>query len=321
MAQVRFRNEIETMKQLWLLFVVCILVACTSQTLWSGDKIVLSVIRDNFFESAETYVVSTDGSGKSEKLSLQSIDPLEWSPDSQWIVFSTVDSDYRNTALYIMRADGSQRTRINIKGRNPTWSPDGTCIAYNTAGDEIYVLDVRCVLRREECNFDPMFITEGTWPDWSPDGKYLAYEYAYQKGSDYRTSIYAISLDDTNAPINLTPDIDCLRPTWSPDGEKTAFSCHTKGPFSIFVADKDGSNRVNLTKGRHGFSPRWSPDGSKIAFISVYGEGLGKKFGWEGAKTTSAVFLMNADGSNTIRLTKRNDEMVRWFTWPPIATK
>ncbi len=307
------------MKQLNLLLIGLVLVACTNRTTISGDGIMLKVIRDNFFESSETYIVSTDGSGQSKPSPVQSKDPLEWSPDGQWITFSTVNSNYSDSALYIMHSDGSQRTRINIKGRDPTWSPDGTHIVYYH--DRIYTLDVRCVLRGEECNFEPVFLTEGSYPDWSPDGKQIVYQRDYKKGSEYVVHIHVINANGTNDPIDLTPDIDCSRPTWSPDGEKIAFSCHHKGPSGIFVANKDGSNRINLTKGKHGFSPRWSPDGSKIAFTSVDGEGLGKKFGWEGAKSTSAVFLMNADGSNVIRLTKRNDEMVSWFNWLPTTSK
>lgn len=60
-------------------------------------------------------------------------------------------------------------------------------------------------------------------------------------------------------------------PVWSPDGERLAFIftalADSRGPFQVWVADRDGKNArsVTGTKGdsRH---PTWSPDGQRIAF-------------------------------------------------------
>lgn len=60
-------------------------------------------------------------------------------------------------------------------------------------------------------------------------------------------------------------------PTWSPDGKRLAFSFtalgETRGPFQIWIADRDGRNARSIT-GTNGDSrhPTWSHDGRWIAF-------------------------------------------------------
>jgi Tol biopolymer transport system component len=83
------------------------------------------------------------------------------------------------------------------------------------------------------------------------------------------------------------------------------------GDYAIFGADADGSHQHRLTKEKGDPSspaglfwqiePAWSPDGSRIAFAS-------KRDGKQ------HIFVMNADGSGTIRVTDEafNDEHPAW---------
>jgi Tol biopolymer transport system component len=83
------------------------------------------------------------------------------------------------------------------------------------------------------------------------------------------------------------------------------------GDYAIFGADADGSHSYRLTKEKGDPStpkglffqvqPAWSPDGRKIAFSS-------------GRDGTPHIFVMNADGTGTVRVTDtaKGDEMPSW---------
>ena len=95
-----------------------------------------------------------------------------------------------------------------------------------------------------------------------------------------------------------------LRPVWSPDGRRIAFSSNRDGKHEIYVMDADGSNVKRLTNNlADDVNPIWSPDGQKILFDS---ERDGNR----------EIYVMDADGGNQIRLT-RNNAADTTSTWSP----
>ena len=75
-------------------------------------------------------------------------------------------------------------------------------------------------------------------------------------------------------------------PSWSPDGQKIAFSGKIDGNMEIFVVSPDGERLKKLTEnGARDYYPSWSPDGQLIAFVSDRNAGF-----------RSQIHVMTADG-------------------------
>ena len=81
----------------------------------------------------------------------------------------------------------------------------------------------------------------------------------------------------------------------------------------IFVMNADGTNRTNITQNprANNSTPSWSPDGNKIAFAAF--SNVDRVGPWN---ANLDIFVMNADGTNPVRLTE--DARFNWLpSWSP----
>jgi dipeptidyl aminopeptidase/acylaminoacyl peptidase len=150
-------------------------------------------------------------------------------------------------------------------------------------------------------------ITEAA-PAWSPDAQRIAFRAgpSILAGENPVTpGLYVMNADGTNRQFLNGVIRD---PAWSPNGQKIAGAFFQNGNFEIGVIDANGGTPTNLTNHPgDDFGPAWSPDGCRLAFVS-------DRAGTDGS---ADIYVMNADGSNQVRLTTSPDDNNSSPAWAP----
>src|SRR5438067_1018571 len=239
-------------------------------------------------------------------------DPAAASSGGPRIAFGSVRNG-GNHDVYTMNPDGTDQTRLTDNlayDDQPTWSPDGSKIAFISNRDgnfEIYTMNSDGTGQTRLTN-NPA--ADG-FPAWSPNGTKIAFV-----SGDLRNpttfEIYLMNSDGSNL-TRLTNDslIDAV-PSWSPDGTRIVFmsgssSLFDLNSFEIFTINADGSNRIRLTNNTVADGqPSYSPDGTKILFAS--GDAMNPN--------SIEIYVMNAYGSGRAKLT--NNSVTDGFpAWSP----
>ena len=199
-------------------------------------------------------IMDIDGSGVTD-IPIDTYD-LAWSPDSDSLAIST------NTELFVVRADGSGLHKV-ADGKYPTWSPDGSRLAFVAFPDIALVdrsgNDWRRVWRASEWSGPPA---------WSRDGQRLAFP------SDGR--LWVIAADGAVVTSFGGSYVTNLGPSWSFDGERLA-SANGAG-ISVFDLGTRRERRLPLA-----YTIAWAPRANVVAF-----EGYGP-CSWAGIHVASAI--------------------------------
>jgi TolB protein len=146
---------------------------------------------------------------------------------------------------------------------SPTWSPDGSRIAYVSFDQKKPIVVVQN-LSAGTTHVVAAFRGNNSAPAWSPDGRMLAVALS----KDGLTQLYRIAATG-GTPQRLTdsPGID-TQPNFSPDGQWIAFTSDRGGSPQIYRMPAAGGPAQRLTfEGSYNVGPRFSPDGKTIAFV------------------------------------------------------
>jgi TolB protein len=169
--------------------------------------------------------------------------------------------------LQIADADGAN-PQTALKSResiiSPTWSPDGSKLAYvsfEARRAAVYVHNLASGERKVVANFPG----SNSAPAFSPDGRSLAVVLT----RDGNSEVYVMGIDGSN-PRRLThdPAID-TEPVFSPDGASIYFTSDRSGGPQIYRMPAGGGDAQRVTfNGDYNISPRVSPDGKVLAYVA-----------------------------------------------------
>ena len=222
--------------------------------------------------------------------------------------------------LYLMNMDGSNKRRITFNNLdiNPSWSPDGKTILFNSLSPAIFSInsDGSGLKQLISIGFDPV-----TCPTWSSDGKLILftsqissldyifiadingniitkidpYPYSPQYTTMSHDKNYIFFTDRTtpeqlhrlNINTNQQVSIGNYDPysstSLSPDGKILA--CTYNSNQIVFVSTE--GTATSHTFFTTGSSPCWTPDGKTIVYVSTSGD----------------IYSINIDGTNNKPLT------------------
>jgi Tol biopolymer transport system component/pimeloyl-ACP methyl ester carboxylesterase len=287
---------------------------------WSPDGAYI-LFQSNRDGSFDIYRMNSDGSNPQRltRNAGQNYWPDWWMPVQQQ---SAAGSDKKiafvsdrdgNGEIYIANADGSQPqrlTRNTVWDGTPTWSPDGTLIAYYTHLTE----QSWAIMIMNADGSSPRQLTESAGstlcsfgPVWSPDGRRIAFtiEPSSKPTCEMKhTEIAIINTDGSGFSLLTQNEANDLVGAWSPDGTQLVFSSNRDGNDEIYVMNADGTQPRRLTtNSASDILPAWSPDGQRITFTTD------RDGNYE-------IYGMAADGSSPARLTQ-NPGWDYYSSWSP----
>ena len=211
----------------------------------------------------------------------------DWSPDGLRLAVSVTTLNTPNpNDIHIVDVATRVDRHIGqaIAARDLDWSPDGRRLAYAEHG-VIKLIDPTGVRPQ------PRVVTKGASPSWSPDGAWIVY--ATDRFVTGTARVEIVRPDGTATRLVVAGG---AAPAWSPLGDVIAY----RSNCGINLVTPEGRDvtppspfRCNAIGVRG--TPVWSPDGRKIA-IGASPTRPGLPYG---------TFVMNADGTNLVRLTGR----------------
>ncbi len=147
---------------------------------------------------------------------------------------------------------------------SPTWSPDGSKLAYVSFESKkpvVYVQELATRKRIAVANFKG----SNSAPAWSPDGRRLAIALS----RDGLTQIYVINADGSDLKrLTQSNSID-TEPCFSPDGQSIYFTSDRGGGPQVYRMSADGGELRRVTfNGSYNISPAISPDGKMLTYVS-----------------------------------------------------
>ncbi len=242
-------------------------------------------------EGVAIYVMDTDGSDR------QRVSGPDWgfyfypswSPDGQRVAYVGGEGDVPDNGVWVVAAaaaaaDGSERVCVShaishVFGIRPTWSPDGTLLAFVAAGEPAEEDGSGSTIHIAQA--DGGGITRSiplsgmvSSLAWSPAGGVLLL--VGDVSDDDESSVQMLSIGEHNGDEEITEVFrGALAADWSPDGEEVVVGDYTSNTILVVGRDQEPRPVAQLTLQPVAVS--WSPDGAYVAVTTAghYRQGYG----------------------------------------------
>jgi dipeptidyl aminopeptidase/acylaminoacyl peptidase len=243
---------------------------------------------------------------KEDLFRLHFLQSASFSPDGERIAYSVAsydedtDRDLEHIWIKDLRTGRTdQLTFGNHVNSDPSWSPDGSTIAFLSSKDgspQIFLIQVDGGRSHQ---LTRLRLKVAGAPVWSPNGDLIAftagpdpadlgeadmpyrvtrtlyrsdgYGYLHRATQD----IYVVAVKDRGIKRLTQDETMNTDPNWSPDGSQVLYlaSLLPESPrvFDVHIrtVDLNGNGRELLTDFGEVWSPRWLPDGRHILFASI----------------------------------------------------
>jgi Tol biopolymer transport system component/imidazolonepropionase-like amidohydrolase len=202
-----------------------------------------------------------------------------WAPDGQSLVFSS-DRDGQMD-LWVRDLRTGHDRRLAAAGALPTFSPDGTRVAFLDPDSQLRVVTVAS----GEARTAHGRLNEPGKPSWSPDGRAVVmsalrtYSTRFREGTNQVLWVQVEPSPSVDGRDAFSPDrwIDPLPhksigmrqnlgPVWSPDGREMV--AIVDGSVSIFPVGRDGTSlgSVRRVTADLASSPSWAADSRHVLY-------------------------------------------------------
>ena len=232
-------------------------------------------------------------------------------------------------SLIVADSDG-YNPQVAVRSResllSPSWSPDGSSIAYVSFEDGNSSIRIQNILTGARQLVSARKGINGA-PSWSPDGRKLAVSLSYVGNPE----IFVIDLASHQA-TRLTNSLSIdTEPVWSPDGQSIYFTSDRSGRPQVYQVSTGGGTPQRITfQGQYNAKASVSYDGKQIAMVQgggnvyrivIQDQSLGgqQRFISPGPLDDSVSFAPNAsmllysatEGSRGVLYSVSSDGMVR----------
>jgi WD40-like Beta Propeller Repeat len=212
------------------------------------------------------------------------------SPDGQTVAFAHTLDQGGGAAIATAPIEGGPtewQTAAYHDVSDPTWSPDGTHIAFighTTASSDLYVAEVNGsgvrridLLTAAGYRSGEIRALVPSHPSWSPDGSWIAFAAIVESDAPPSSDLARIRADGTAfewLPADAGPDE--FAPAWSPDGTQIAFLRAsgsleefetTGGPHEIWTTAPNGGGETLIASADEGalrLDIAWAPDATSL---------------------------------------------------------